>query len=61
MREPLAIAIFASYWRQYEKYRRYSGPTPEKAWNNISEEQRVMFRRYADAAVEFLRAEKWGG
>ena len=61
VRERLAIAIFAACWRQYDQYRIHSGPTPEKAWANISEEQRAMFRHYADAAVQFMSAEGWGG
>ena len=55
VREKLAIAIFAACWQQYyDSNYRHSGPTPEKAWTNISEEQRVLFRHYADAAMEFF-------
>ena len=56
-REQLAIAIFAACWRQYDQYQRYSGPTPEKAWKQISEEQRNLFRDYADASYAFMTYE----
>ncbi len=56
--EALAIAIYAAMYRQYPNYQ-FSGPTPEKAWANLSEEQRRMSRDQARAAVEHLATSGW--
>ena len=55
-RERLAIAIFGACWRMYPEIYARCGPAPESAWLQISEEQRKLFRHYADAAMEFLGA-----
>lgn len=56
--ESLAIAIYGAMYEQYPQYR-VSGPTPEAAFRNLSEEQRRMSRDQARAAIQHLKSRGW--